>query len=360
MYILQPDINLSLNRGGSWATVPTTATSYFVETDNTDYENSTLMGPANYRASFEVLDWTAGTYNTDDYVRHATSIFRCVQDSVTSEPSKTNTTDWAWIAFSNKYNAINGILGSRTYGYSTTSGEFQDWTMSLKSSATTEEYSSVDGTSVVSDRSSKPTQLAFLNLFEVDSIHVEIRKADDTTVVFDETYSTGNYSLGGMSVGWSAYFDLPKDDTNIDEIGRSLIVDIPVVAGGFIYVTFMSSGTARMRGIGGVFTGRATQLGITNYGSSMDVTDFSRIEANDFGQYEFVSRTYKNNFTYNFLLQESDINPVKQRIYRNRAYPCVFYGLADRQETINYGVVEDFNAPLAPNQIIATLDIKGV
>jgi len=362
MFQLQPDINLSLNRGGSWAVVPssTAGNSNFVGTDLNDFETATLQGAASFRSSVEISDWVSGTYNTDDYVRYASSIFKCNSDGVTSTPSKTETVDWSWIAYSNKYNMVNGILGSRTYGFSSTNQMFQDWTMTFRSSAQVSEYSTLDGTSLRSTRASKPTQLVMMNLFEVDTVTVEVRASDNTTVISSDSFDVGTYYTAAFPVGWTAYYDLPKNDTNVDEQGQSLVVDISVVPNGYIYVTFAAGADTSMRGVGGVFTGRVAQLGETNYGTGLDITDYSKIEADDFGAYTFVSRSYKNNVSYDFVFDRDNLNAVKQSIVKNRAYPCVYYGLPDLQETFSYGVLDNFNPTITPNKIIATLDIMGV
>jgi hypothetical protein len=360
MWILQPDINISLNRGGSWRTPPDQATgnSYFVGTDLNDYERANLTGAANYRDSVLVNDWAAGAYVIGNVVRYGTSIFQCVADT-SNEPTKNLTTPWLWIAYSNKFNSINGVLESRTYGYSAVNGEFQDWSINLRTSATTAQYSNADGVSQTDAKSSRITQIAIMNIYQIDVVTVELKKSDNTTVLYNESFSVGTYYLTG-EVGATAYFDTPKDSTTNSEIGNSLIVDIPSVGNGYLTITFSASGTNKMRGVGGVFTGTTLMLATANWGSSFDATQFSKIEANQFGEYSFVERGYKNNFTYNLAIDTDTINGVRQILLRNRAYPCVYIGDATKQTTINYGVFGSIVPSLQYGTTIANLEIKGV
>lgn len=360
MWLVQPTTNLSLNRGGSQAVIPdfSAGNSSFVSTTLGNYENLNLTGSGNFDQSFLVDDWVAGAYVVDDYVRHGSSIYKCVV-ATSDEPTFTLVTPWLWIAFSNKYNGLNGILGSRTNGYTSTSGEFQDWSVVLRTTSETSEYSKLDGVSKITSRASKMTTLALMNLFGCDTVSVELKKSDNTTVVFSETYDTGAYSLSTES-GWTNYFDSPRNDTAYDDIGNSLIVDIPVVPLGYLTITFMASGTVKMRGVGGLFSGIAYKLGIANYGTGLEVNSFNKIEPNDFGDYSFVNRGYKNNVDYDVILEEDTINAVKQRVYKNAAYPCVYIGDRDKPETISYGVVAGFSPILSVNKIISKLEIMGV
>lgn len=359
MYILQPDINISLDRGGSWKTLPEYPTnSYFVDTSLNSYERASIQSTSNFRDSILVADWAAGAYVVDDLVRYGTSIFKC-NTNTSAEPSKTLPIDWTWIAYSNYYNAFNGILESRSYGYTTTNGVFQDWEVNLRTSATTAVYNIEDGDSIYDSKSSRVNQLVIMNLFEVDTISVELKKSDNTTILFSESYGVSSYPLGG-TVGWTSYYDQPKDSTSNTEIGRSLVVDIPSVGNGYLKITFSSSGTNKMRGVGGIFTGRTLKLGTAQWGSSFDITQFSKIESNDFGEYSFVERSYKNNFTYDVALDTNNINAVRQILLRNRAYPCVYIGDPDRQTTINYGVFSNISPSLQYGTTFSSLEIKGV
>ena len=360
MFILQPDINISLNRGGSWLTPPdqSTSNSYFVSTTTNNYERADIVEPANFRSSILVNDWATGSYVVGDLVRYGTSIFQCVVNT-TDTPSKNTTTPWLWIAYSNKFNMVNGVLESRTYGYTSTDKEFQDWEINLRTSATTTRYSNLDGSSERDTANNRITQIAIMNLFEVDTVTVELKKSDNVTVLLSESYNAGAYYIGA-TVGWTSYYDVPRDSTSNTEIGRSLIVDIPSVGNGYLKITFSSSGTVKMRGVGAVFTGMSKELGVSNWDSSFDATQFSKIEANDFGEYSFVERGYKNNFTYNVKLETDTIDGIRQILLRNRAYPCVYIGDKDQQVTINYGVFGSVSPSLQYGATIANIEIKGV
>ena len=361
MFILQPDINISLNRGGSWAKVPdyVTGGSYYNGSDLNNYERANLTGTANYRDSILVDDWVAGTFNDGDLVRYGTSIFECKVDGTTAVPSKNTTTPWLWLAYSNKFNSINGVLESRSYGYTAVNGEFQDWEINFRTSASTVQYSKEDGVSEFDAKSGRITQIAIMNLFQVDTITVELKKSDNTTVLFSESYNVSTY-YQAAAVGMTSYYDQPKDKTSNTEIGRSLIVNLPSVSLGYLKITFSSAGNTKMRGVGGVFTGMSKELGTANWGSSFDATQFSKNEANQFGEYSFVERSYKNNFTYNLAMDTDTINGVRQILLRNRAYPCVYIGDANKQTTINYGVFGSIAPSLQYGTTIANLEIKGV
>jgi hypothetical protein len=123
-------------------------------------------------------------------------------------------------------------------------------------------------------------------------------------------------------------------------------------------------------GVGLIVVGRQQKLGDTLFGSRIGLTDYSRKEADDFGNFSVVQRKFAKRAELDILASTPDAARIQRAMIAIRATPTVFVGSVASdigsdnplfEETIVYGYYRDFDLLLENAGISTyTLEIEGL
>jgi hypothetical protein len=189
-------------------------------------------------------------------------------------------------------------------------------------------------------------------LFNVSGVSATVTMTDATDgVVFDETFSL--VSTNGIT-DWFAYFFEP-----IERLADLYVGDMPPYANAAIDVTISDTGgTAKC---GALVMGLSKQIGVTQYGASVGIIDYSRKEANAFGEFVVTERAFSKRASFTVWSENGLVDQIQQLLAAYRATPIVYVGSAMFGSTLVYGFYRDGAVEIAyPTHSILSLTIEGL
>lgn len=167
--------------------------------------------------------------------------------------------------------------------------------------------------------------------------------------------STQSLLSGGDGVSdWYEYF--------FGDVGTRndlLFTDLPNVSGQTITVE-MTAATGSVA-IGTLMVGFGYYLGATQYGLSLGIIDYSRKQANDFGFYEIVERTFSKRMNATVMLPNTRVDEICNLLPQYRATPAVWIGSDDFGSSFIYGFIKEWELVIRyVNDSVYTLQIEGL
>lgn len=126
-----------------------------------------------------------------------------------------------------------------------------------------------------------------------------------------------------------------------------------------VSVEIESSGTL---GVGEIVIGVQADIGVTNYGSSLQLLDFSRKERDEFGNFNVIRRGTSKLVNYDVSIAKNRINYVFKTISELSTIPCVWVGVDEFNDaTTVYGYYKDSTLNIdAPTMCSATITVEGL
>lgn len=121
-------------------------------------------------------------------------------------------------------------------------------------------------------------------------------------------------------------------------------LDLPAVAGQSITVTADAAGGTAM--IGKIAIGDAIDIGQTETGPTVGITDYSRRETDDFGVTTVVERAWAKQITVRARLSSDDVDAVERQLAALRATPTIWIGEEGFESLTAYGFFKDFSIDL--------------
>lgn len=192
--------------------------------------------------------------------------------------------------------------------------------------------------------------IAFFNL-EAATINVTVTDSVDGEV-YNEDYSLVD---NGAVDNWYAYFFEPI-------IRRSEFVsfDLPNYATATIAIT-IDNGTSDAK-VGQIVLGAQKALGVTTYGTSIGIQDYSRKERDTFGNAEILERRFAQTVDYDIQLATSSVRDVQKTLATYRATPLVYSGTDDgNYGDLVFGYYRNFGINISgPALSDATIEVEGL
>ena len=105
--------------------------------------------------------------------------------------------------------------------------------------------------------------------------------------------------------------------------------DLPLGNGGILTVTLTKSTPGEMVGLGEIVFGTTRPLGLTQYGASISITDYSKKETDVFGNYTILERAYSSRMSLDMWLPPAQVDVLKRLLVEIRATPVVWVGSDD-------------------------------
>ena len=188
---------------------------------------------------------------------------------------------------------------------------------------------------------------------DTGTVQIIVKDSPGGSVVYDQTAGLSFVSV----TDWYQYFFYDP------LLKRSQVVfkNIPPYTNCEVTLIFTSSDTIS---IGECVFGFLNTLGLTQYGATAGIIDFSRKDTDDFGTVTFVKRPYSKRLNAEVLVKKSDINRVQKLLYNLRAAPAVWLASEDgelEEVALVYGFYREFSCNIAyPSHSIYQIEIEGL
>lgn len=118
------------------------------------------------------------------------------------------------------------------------------------------------------------------------------------------------------------------------------------------------SGTAE---IGTAVIGLSREIGGLVYGARIGIQDYSRKQADDFGNYTIIERAFSKRASFKVVCDNSEIDAIAAILAQYRATPVVYIGADDYTSTYVYGFYRDWSSEIAfLTKSYFTFEIEGL
>lgn len=280
-------------------------------------------------ATETVAAWnSATTYAKDAEVDYANSIYVSLQPSnLNKQPDlAANATWWIRKSSNNKYSMFDEFVNTQTTRNASLTVTF------------------TPGGIINS--------VALFNLTGVNTISISIKDGPTGPVYYSQTLNLDDTSI----VDWYGYFFEPYDLKS-----EVIFQNIPPYSTGVVTLVF-TGGTGTV-GVGNCAFGNIYDIGLTQYGASAGIRDYSAKEANQFGITSLVRRAFSKRMDATLFIPTENLRVTRKLLEDLRATPCVWLGTdAEDYDALNvYGYYRDFNIEINyPSYSLCRLEIEGL
>lgn len=271
-------------------------------------------------------DWSSGTYNLGDRAVESGQVYEVVADpSTTDQPSVGADADpptWIVLGYDNKHRLFTGGQDST----STRAG----------------------GIEFVVSYPEVVTHLALLNL-----------RGLDVTVTMDDVSEGEVYSktveLTDIGVvDWWEFFFLPYEST-----GSVVFDDLPPYSAAEITVSLTTAEPTDESHIGRVVAGFARELGVTLYGTSVQLQDYSIKERDGFGNLSLKARRTLSIVSFDVIVATPLVSFVVRELKSLSASPALYIGDPSIDAAVVFGVYNDVSQGITnPSVSELTLQVE--
>ena len=194
--------------------------------------------------------------------------------------------------------------------------------------------------------------LSLLNMSNVNSVRVVQTDNATSTVVFDKTYDLTDYGVSSLYDYWYQPIRYKQD---------LVIKDLYFIPDAKIDITFSSTTDGL---VGAVVSGLAGDLGMTLYGSSVKLNDYSKYVVDEYGNTTFSKRGYARTVVGNVVIDNNLINDTVNKLAELRGSITLFIG--DESENgysvlTTLGYIKDINMSIQnPTKTKYPITIIGV
>lgn len=172
-------------------------------------------------------------------------------------------------------------------------------------------------------------------------------------VVYDKTVTLEDVTLIG---DWYQYFYAP-----IRRKTEVTLLDIPPYSDMEITVQIIGPAGSLVQA-GNVVVGNAVQLGLTRYGASSGIIDYSVKEVDEFGRSKLIPRNFAKRSNVQLFISNALVDSVQRTLSDLRAKPVLWIAAKDSFESLTvFGFYRDFDITVEyPAHSICNLEIEGL
>lgn len=249
-----------------------------------------------------------------------------INSNLNNDPTTDNGTKWLDIGATNRWKAFDKKIGDPV------------------TQVTSAQY-------VLNDPNSNVTAVALFGLQGV-SANVTVTDAVEGEV-YDETVSLlDNRNI----IDWYTYFF--EEQAQLEE---ALFLNIPPYVGADVQITVTAT-TGNTVEIGQIVFGFLSEIGLTTYGTSISIEDFSRKETDAFGNFIVVERAFAQLVDYNVSYPTQNSRKIQSTLAQYRATPIVYIGSEDTSYgTVVYGFYRRFDLTLeTPSYSLGAIEVEGL
>jgi hypothetical protein len=270
--------------------------------------------------------WTAGTYTLGQERYVGTRLYKVIVASTTANPTVGVTAtppSWQDIGAINRFKMFDQVVNTQT----TRTGLI--------------DVSILPGTIINA-----------LAMFDLNGVSTTITMTDPIEgVVFNETKSLQDNTI---IIDWYSYFF-----ESITTVSDVVFLGLPAYGGATTRIQVNAgAGTAA---IGEVVIGKQRNLGVSNFGTSVSILDYSRKETDQFGNTVVETRPFSKRADFDVTVETGAVAAVQKALADIRTTPTVFIGDEDRAETIVYGFYRGFNIVIStPSISDCSIEVEGL
>jgi hypothetical protein len=270
--------------------------------------------------------WTAGTYTLGQERYVGTRLYKVIVSSTTDNPTVGVTLtppSWQDIGAINRFKMFDQVVNTQT----TRTGLI--------------DVSILPGTIINA-----------LAMFDLNGVSTTITMTDPVEgVVFTETKSLQDNTI---IIDWYSYFF-----ESITTVSDVVFLGLP--AYGSATTRIQVDAGASTAAIGEVVIGKQRNLGVTNFGTSVSILDYSRKETDEFGNTVVETRPFSKRADFDVTVETGAVAAVQKALADIRTTPTVFIGDEDRAETIVYGFYRGFNIVIStPSISDCSIEVEGL
>ncbi|MFW2829871.1 hypothetical protein [Sphingomonas sp. ID0503] len=196
----------------------------------------------------------------------------------------------------------------------------------------------------------------------VDALAVIDTTANTVTVTMvngsETVYSaTKTTAIGGAAISdWYAYFFEP-----VGKLSALSFYDLPIYPDAVITVTMVGDDPAGAVSAGTLIVGRTLDMGVTETGPGVGITDYSRKETDEFGVTSVVPRDWAKRMNLRTQIATSEVDGIVRALADVRATPVLWQGEEGFDSLTIYGFYKDFSIDLALETIsYCSMTIEGL
>jgi hypothetical protein len=251
---------------------------------STDAEDDITTEWSNLDANGADLTFTQGQFVQVSSLKR---VYRCASATSFNEYPPANPTIWTDYGAVNSYKMFDDVINSQTTF--TTSCVF-----SLENNST--------------------NTISFLNLSNINSIRVVQTDNISATTVYDKTFDLTDYGVLSLYDYWYKPVRY-KQDLVLD--------DLYFLHDSTVTITLNSNGIGK---VGAVVTGLADDIGLTLYGTSVDVEDYSKYLVDEYGNTTFSKRGYARIINGQVMIDNNLVNDTVAKLAELRGSITLFIG----------------------------------
>lgn len=120
--------------------------------------------------------------------------------------------------------------------------------------------------------------------------------------------------------------------------------DLPIYAASTYQVVIAKTGGVAKCGT--LLIGKLIEVGGTEYGMRIGITDYSIKQANEFGDFVITERAYSRNMTLSTFVENNQVNSLVNTFNSLRATPLVWLGSDSLSSSFIYGFYKDYGVIL--------------
>jgi hypothetical protein len=192
-----------------------------------------------------------------------------------------------------------------------------------------------------------------IGLVNIDAGSVRVVMTDTTYgVVYDKTVTLKSLP----ATDWYGFIFGDFVQKN-----NAVFSDVPPYRNARIDVTVTSYATGGIAKVGTINFGKIETIGDSNWGVKLGFTDYSRKEADSFGNYTIIQRSFAETLEVDVSVNTTDIATIQRLRSAIRSTPVVWIGSDIYSETVIFGFFSSFDINLS-NLITskATITIQGL
>lgn len=197
--------------------------------------------------------------------------------------------------------------------------------------------------------------LAVLNLESASELTVRVTSAStgDTTPVYERS---ANLSPLPTAPGWWEFFYSLRQAPS-----QAIFLDLPSYADGIYDITLTGGSNLA---VGVVILGQqqsfASGFGV-RLGARVGIQDYSRKEANEFGERVLIERGFARRANFNLTISEEETDYLDTVFTQVRAKPCLWIGSKKYECTTIFGIPKTFDILINyGNHSDVELEIEGI
>ena len=275
----------------------------------------------------EAADWSAGTYNLGEKAVDENQVYKVVADpSTTDRPTVgavASPATWVRMGPSNQY---------RMFRDGRDSFSIRDESIDVK----------LNFAEII-------TTVGALGLQGVSATLTVIDSVEGT--VYDETISLVDIGVGD----WWGYFFSPYEFND-----TAIFDELPPYQGADINLSVDAATPTDQARAGRIIAGFEQQIGVTNYGVSVSILDYSTKERDGFGNLTLVPRRTVRLVDYDVKVDTAQVDFVVRKLERIASTPTLFIGDELYSSSVTFGVYRDLSQGITtPSISDLTIQVEG-